>query len=55
MKHYFLAFILVFSSQAYSQVNVQQPDFLVKPYLQIGKTPSPQSLQLLWHAAVTND
>jgi predicted phosphodiesterase len=36
-------------------LNAQQPDFLVKPYLQIGKNPSPQSLQLLWHAKVTND
>jgi acid phosphatase type 7 len=55
MRHYILAIILVFSSQAYAQVNDQQSDFLVKPYLQIGKTPSPQSLQVLWHAAVSND
>ena len=26
------------------------PDFAAKPYLQIGKKPSVQSLQLLWHA-----
>ena len=51
MKHYFLAFLLFLSFQAYNQ----QPDFLVKPYLQIGKAPSPQSMQLLWHAAVSND
>src|ERR1700752_2106354 len=55
MKHCILAFILFFSSQAYTQVNNQQPDFLVKPYLQIGKNPSPKSMQLLWHAAVSND
>ena len=55
MKHYILAFLLFFSFQTYSQVNNQQSDFLVKPYLQIGKTPSPQSLQLLWHATVSND
>src|SRR5688572_18103546 len=51
MKHYILSFLLFFSFQAYSQ----QPDFLVKPYLQIGKTPSPQSMQVRWHAAVSND
>ena len=51
MKHYILAFLLFLSFQAYNQ----QSDFLVKPYLQIGKTPSPQSMQVLWHAAVSND
>ena len=51
MKHSILAFLLFFSFQAYNQ----QPDFLVKPYLQIGKTPSPGSMQVLWHAAVSND
>jgi len=51
MKHYILAFFLFLSFDA----NNQQPDFLVKPYLQIGKSPSPGSLQLLWHAAVSND
>src|SRR6187200_3073720 len=51
MKHSILAFFLFLSFQAYNQ----QPDFLVKPYLQIGKSPSPESLQLLWHAAVSND
>src|SRR4030095_10475498 len=51
MKHYILAFLLFFSLQAYNQ----QSDFLVKPYLQIGKTPSSQSMQVLWHANVSND
>jgi len=51
MKQYILVFFLFLSFQAYNQ----QPDFLVKPYLQIGKTPSPQSMQVLWHAAVSND
>jgi 3',5'-cyclic AMP phosphodiesterase CpdA len=51
MKHYILAFLLFFSIQAYNQ----QSDFLAKPYLQIGKTPSSQSMQVLWHAAVSND
>jgi len=55
MRHHVLAFILVFSFQLSAQVNGQQADFLVKPYLQIGKTPSPQSLQLLWHVVVSND
>ncbi len=55
MKHYILAFLLFFSIHANTQVNNQPPDFLVKPYLQIGKNPSPQSLQLLWHAGVSND
>ena len=51
MKQYMLAFLLFLSFQAYSQA----PDFLVKPYLQIGKAPSPGSMQVLWHAAVSND
>src|SRR4030095_8904828 len=51
MKHCILAFFLFFSFQAYNQ----QPDFLVKPYLQIGKTPSAQSMQVLWHSGVSND
>jgi 3',5'-cyclic AMP phosphodiesterase CpdA len=51
MKHFILAFLLFLSFRAFNQ----QPDFLVKPYLQIGKTPSPQSMQLLWHAAVSKD
>jgi len=55
MKQYILALILFFSAQAHTQSGNQAPDFLVKPYLQIGKTPSPQSLQLLWHAAVSDD
>jgi 3',5'-cyclic AMP phosphodiesterase CpdA len=55
MKHYILALLLFFSIQAKTQINNQPPDFLVKPYLQIGKNPSPKSLQLLWHAGVSND
>jgi len=54
MKHYFFAFLLFFSIQANTQAN-NQPDFLVKPYLQIGKNPSPESLQLIWHAGISND
>ena len=55
MRHYVLAIILVFSFHLPTRINGQQADFLVKPYLQIGKSPSPQSLQLLWHAAFSND
>jgi hypothetical protein len=31
---------------------VKGPDgaFIAKPYLQIGRTPAPGTLQLLWHA-----
>ncbi len=54
MRHYILGIVLFFSTQAFTQNN-QQSDFLAKPYLQIGKKPSPQSMQLLWHAAVSND
>jgi acid phosphatase type 7 len=42
----FLFFSLLLNAQA---------DFIVKPYLQLGKKSSPQSLQLLWHAPATND
>jgi hypothetical protein len=38
-----------------ANLKAQQTDFLVKPYLQIGKKPSPQSMQLLWHSTVSND
>ena len=55
MKYLIATCILLFSIQLSSQNNNQQPEFLVKPYLQIGNAPTPQSLQLLWHAAVSND
>ena len=55
MKYLIAAFILFFSIQINGQVNNQQSDFLVKPYLQIGKSPTPQSLQLLWHTTVSDD
>ncbi len=51
MKYLIAGFILLFSIQVNSQNKKQQPDFLVKPYLQIGNTPKSQSLQLLWHTA----
>lgn len=53
---YLVAFIIILiSTQVKSQNNNQQADFLVRPYLQIGKTSGPQTLQLLWHASVSND
>ncbi len=50
MKYLIAAFTLLFSLKVNSQNSNPQSEFLVKPYLQIGKTPKPQSLQLLWHA-----
>ena len=47
IKH--LIFFLLFCAQC---VRVQDP-FIAKPYLQIGRTPSPETLQLLWHAPDT--
>ena len=55
MKFFSFIFLIFFSTIGNSQPGNQQPDFLVKPYLQIGKAPSPQSMQVLWHAAVSND
>jgi hypothetical protein len=46
MKYLFAFLIVLFSLQA-----TAQQDFVAKPYLQIGNASSPQSLQLLWHAA----
>jgi len=54
MKH-FIAFLLLAVS---ININAQQDnsaDFIIKPYLQLGKRPSAQSIQLLWHAPVAND
>jgi predicted phosphodiesterase len=49
---YLVAVIFLFLFQnTYAQEN----DFLVKPYLQLGKKASPQSMQVLWHAPVSND
>ena len=54
MKYFIAAFLLFFSPSLHAQDNAS-PDFLVKPYLQLGKKPSPRSMQLLWHAPVSND
>jgi predicted phosphodiesterase len=50
MKYLQVLVFLFFSTG----LTAQQQDFLVKPYLQIGKKPSPQSLQLFWHATDAN-
>lgn len=51
MKHRILTLLLlILTGFAFAQ---PQPDpaqpFIVKPYLQVGRIPSPTSLQLLWH------
>ena len=53
MKHLFI-FLLLWSQMALCQTNPardSQTDdpFIARPYLQIGRTPSPTSLHLLWH------
>jgi len=55
MKNLLLLLILLFSIQVRSQNSNQPSDFIVRPYLQIGKAPKPQSMQLLWHTSVSND
>ena len=52
---YFNVVILAILSQAITAQTTGPTDFLVKPYLQLGKKSSPQSIQLLWHAPVSND
>ena len=54
MKHFIAAFLLFFSLTINAQ-NSPAAELLVQPYLQLGKKPSPQSLQLLWHAQGSND
>ncbi|MEP6513607.1 MAG: hypothetical protein ABJA79_07050, partial [Parafilimonas sp.] len=55
MKYLIANAILLFSIQANAQVNNQPSEFLVNPYLQIGKAPTQHSLQLLWHTAISNN
>jgi hypothetical protein len=52
---YLIAIILLNFSQIISAQTNNSADFLAKPYLQLGKKSSRQSLQLLWHAPVSND
>ena len=55
MKYLVAVLILLNSILGKSQNSNQQADFLVRPYLQIGKTSRPQSLQLLWHTSISTD
>lgn len=50
MKHNILV-VLLSASVVFACAQEKKTDgpFLVKPYLQIGKTPTTQTLQLLWH------
>jgi len=52
---YFIASFLLFFSVALQAQDIASTDFLVKPYLQLGKKPSPRSMQLLWHSATPNE
>lgn len=52
---YFVAIILLLLSTVINAQTTTSNDFLVKPYLQLGKKSSSQSLQLLWHATTSND
>lgn len=54
MNYLIVAFLFIFLQTSHAQTN-NPSDFLVKPYLQLGKKASPQSMQVLWHAAVSND
>ena len=54
MKYRIAVVLFIFSLTAHPQTP-NSPDFLVKPYLQLGKKASPHSIQLLWHAPVSND
>lgn len=53
MRYFTTVILFIFSHAINAQTN--NPEFLVKPYLQLGKKPSPGSMQLLWHAPVSND
>jgi len=49
MKFLLVSLVALLSIQACAQHN--NTGFITTPYLQLGSTPTPQSLQLLWHAA----
>lgn len=52
---YFITILFVTFSVIISAQQDNSAEFLVKPYLQLGKKPSSRSIQLLWHAPVSND
>ncbi|MBO0932389.1 purple acid phosphatase family protein [Fibrella aquatilis] len=43
-------FCITLSQLAHSQDRQPSGVFIAQPYLQIGRTPSPQTMQVLWHA-----
>jgi hypothetical protein len=55
MKNYFVMALLILVVKPTQAQNQKKNDevFFVKPYLQIGKAPSPQVLQLLWQSPDT--
>lgn len=55
MRYLITNFLLIFSLVVNAQNNNAPSEFLVKPYLQIGKKASAKSMQLLWHGPVSND
>ncbi|HET6722114.1 MAG TPA: metallophosphoesterase [Chitinophagaceae bacterium] len=55
MKYLITSFLLIFSLVINAQNSNAQSEFLVKPYLQLGKKASAISMQLLWHGPVSND
>jgi len=56
MKRIYLFFLLVAFFQVTLTTAQNKPEelFIAKPYLQIGREPSAQSLELLWHTADVN-
>ncbi|MEZ0539422.1 purple acid phosphatase family protein [Fibrella arboris] len=46
-----LALLLLTAQLACAQANPPADPFIARPYLQIGRTPSPLTMQVLWHAA----
>lgn len=55
MKKYFSRISLfVFLFSTVTIVRAQEKAFVQSPYLQIGANPTPQTLQLLWHASDAN-
>ena len=55
MKYTCLILLLMFSIQSViAQDKEKEDNFVVKPYLQIGREPSATTLELLWHAPDVN-
>jgi acid phosphatase type 7 len=49
-----LSLVLAFLFSIALPAQTTKPDFIVKPYLQIGSNPTERCLQLLWHTAETS-